>query len=58
MIRSRLGLLLILGLAGCAAPALVAGPICDGKARRPANPHGSVLNPSALPLASTCEARR
>lgn len=35
----------VLALAGCAHrdPAL---PTCDGSARRPANPHGSVLTPT------------
>ena len=36
------GLLLLAACAHRGDPAL---PICDGSARRPANPHGSVLTP-------------
>ena len=40
------GLLL---LAACAHRGDIALPTCDGSARRPANPHGSVLAPQAQP---------
>lgn len=46
---------LILGLAALASacahgdPAL---PVCDGLARRPANPHGSVLTAPPMPAAA------
>ena len=36
-----------LALAGCAASAQRL-PVCDGQARRPANPSGSVLAPTAV----------
>jgi hypothetical protein len=39
-------LMLLLSLAGCAALSENAAPGCHG-ARRPANPHGSVLAPDA-----------
>ncbi|MBA4807705.1 hypothetical protein [Brevundimonas sp.] len=40
------GLVLLGGCAHRSDPAL---PTCDGSARRPANPHGSVLAPRAEP---------
>ncbi|MBX3484459.1 MAG: hypothetical protein ACT6TH_11920 [Brevundimonas sp.] len=40
------GLMLLGGCAHQSDPAL---PTCDGSARRPANPHGSVLAPQAGP---------
>ncbi|QTN20862.1 hypothetical protein HZ989_07410 [Brevundimonas sp. AJA228-03] len=40
------GLLLLGACAHRGDPAL---PTCDGSARRPANPHGSVLAPQAAP---------
>ncbi|WP_312572965.1 hypothetical protein [Brevundimonas sp.] len=44
---TRLSILALLAvsppLAGCAALARPELPVCDGRARRPANPHGSVL---------------
>lgn len=48
MISRLLLVALALVSAGCAhrdPPA----PVCDGLARRPANPHGSVLVPDAAP---------
>jgi len=36
-------------LGGCAALTAERLPVCDGQARRPANPHGSVLLPPAPP---------
>lgn len=39
--------LLLLG--GCAHDRGALLPTCDGSARRPANPHGSVLSPPASP---------
>ena len=38
---------LFLLLGACAAFDPDALPVCDGQARRPANPHGSVLSPPA-----------
>jgi hypothetical protein len=35
-------------LGGCATLTADRLPVCDGQARRPANPYGSVLLPSAL----------
>ncbi|MET3835202.1 hypothetical protein ABIB58_000521 [Brevundimonas sp. UYEF29] len=34
---------------GCASLTADRLPVCDGQARRPANPHGSVLLPAAPP---------
>lgn len=50
-----LRLLLILSalLGGCATGRAEAPPTCDGRDRRPANPHGSILVPSA-PGGSAC----
>jgi len=36
---------LLLPAGGCAAITADPLPVCDGRARRPANPHGSVLLP-------------
>lgn len=36
-------------LSACAHQGDPALPICDGSARRPANPHGSVLTPRSEP---------
>ncbi len=36
-------------VAGCATTAGSKLPVCDGKHLRPANPHGSVLDPSTSP---------
>lgn len=38
-------------LSGCASLRPEKPPVCDGKDRRPANPYGSVLAPSATPTA-------
>lgn len=38
-----------LALGGCATSDAPSLPICDGAARRPANPHGSILAPAAPP---------
>jgi hypothetical protein len=49
-------LLIAMALGGCATTTSNSLPVCDGKHRRPANPHGSVLNappPAAGPLAPT-----
>jgi len=43
-IRPLLFTVALLG-AGCARPEAPL-PICDGAARRPANPHGSILTPA------------
>ena len=46
--------LLPLILSACAAlPLPKAAPICDGHQRRPANPYGSILTPSAAQGAAT-----
>jgi len=45
-------LALTLGLAACATVQGERLPVCDGKDRRPANPHGSVLLPTASPPAA------
>lgn len=39
-------LLSALSLAACSTLSQQQAPVCDGKQRRPANPHGSVLTPS------------
>jgi hypothetical protein len=51
---SRLALILTLALAtsACASTKADKPPVCDGKNRRPANPHGSVLSPAATPPAA------
>ena len=36
---------------GCAASGAGPLPVCDGLSRRPANPHGSVLEPSSPAVA-------
>ncbi|OGN43902.1 MAG: hypothetical protein A2623_07865 [Caulobacterales bacterium RIFCSPHIGHO2_01_FULL_70_19] len=36
-------------LAGCASLGRDDAPVCDGRHRRPANPHGSTLVPAAAP---------
>jgi len=37
-------------LGGCASLSVPDLPVCDGRARRPANPHGSILSPdTAMP---------
>lgn len=46
--RTRLLLAALLPiLAGCASLTANRLPVCDGQARRPANPYGSVLLPPA-----------
>lgn len=52
MIATRLTLLALLSLTACAALQADPAPTCDGRHRRPANPHGSVLGASsaAAPL--------
>jgi hypothetical protein len=42
--------------AGCASPGGGALPTCDGKHLRPANSHGSVLDPAAPATASVSPA--
>ncbi|MEN5146540.1 hypothetical protein [Brevundimonas diminuta] len=42
----RLLLFAVFTLSGCASPYRLDLPTCDGTARRPANPHGSVLSPA------------
>ena len=44
---SILVIALAIASAGCASPGGGALPVCDGKHRRPANPHGSVVDPAA-----------
>ena len=50
----HLRLLLILSglLAGCATGGGDTAPSCDGRDRRPANPHGSILQPTPPPAQS------
>lgn len=43
----RLLLLLSVLLGGCATGPTDAPPVCDGRHRRPANPYGTILEPSA-----------
>lgn len=46
----RLAIILAaLALASCQTLGAAKLPVCDGKQRRPANPHGSVLTPSQAP---------
>ena len=54
---SLLIMALATALAGCASAGGSNAPVCDGKHRRPANPHGSVLDPVAAttPAASPAE---
>jgi type IV secretion system protein VirB7 len=54
---SILVMVLAIASAGCASPGGAALPVCDGKHLRPANPHGSVLDPAvaAPPAASPAE---
>lgn len=40
-------------LGGCAGLSRPDLPTCDGSARRPANPHGSILTPSTPAAIST-----
>lgn len=42
----RLLLILASALGACATGPDDALPVCDGRDRRPANPHGSILQPS------------
>lgn len=39
-------------LAGCASLGRDDAPVCDGRHRRPANPHGSTLVPAPTPALS------
>lgn len=51
---SRLILMLACAVLGaCAGLSRPDLPTCDGSARRPANPHGSILTPAAPPATST-----
>lgn len=45
-----------LALGGCSTLAKEKPPICDGKHRRPANPYGSVLDPTAPPATAPAAA--
>ncbi len=49
MLRLALILTLALATSACASTKADKLPVCDGKNRRPANLHGSVLGPSATP---------
>jgi len=44
---------LLLPAAGCAPVTADRLPVCDGRARRPANPHGSVLLPPSSTVPET-----
>ncbi len=53
--RIPLPFLCLLGacvLSGCASLIGADLPTCDGTARRPANPHGSILSPEPAPTAA------
>jgi hypothetical protein len=45
-------ILLAAALGGCASATAKSLPVCDGQHRRPANPYGSVLEPSPPPTAA------
>jgi hypothetical protein len=45
-------ILLALSASGCATSSAKDLPVCDGKHRRPANPHGSVLDASVAGAAA------
>ena len=51
LMRALLPALSLLLVAGCSTVTTEKAPTCDGKQRRPANPHGSVLEPSERPAA-------
>lgn len=54
-LRLLLPFVCILGtctLGGCASLPDPVLPTCDGAARRPANPHGSILSPEPAPIAA------
>ena len=42
-------ILLAAALGGCATASAGKLPVCDGQHRRPANPYGSVLDPTPQP---------
>lgn len=42
-------ILLAAALGGCATASTKSLPVCDGQHRRPANPYGSVLDPTPQP---------
>jgi type IV secretion system protein VirB7 len=42
-------ILIAMAASGCATSSADKLPVCDGKHRRPANPNGSVLDPSSPP---------
>lgn len=52
MPRLALTLTLALAASACASTKADKLPVCDGKNRRPANLHGSVLGPAAPPPAA------
>jgi type IV secretion system protein VirB7 len=41
----------VIALGGCSTFRQAEPPVCDGRHRRPANPHGSVLEPIPTPVA-------
>lgn len=45
-------------LGGCASLPGPDLPTCDGTARRPANPHGSILSPEPAPMAAAAVGAR
>lgn len=49
----RLILLACAALGGCAGLSRPDLPTCDGSARRPANPHGSILTPPTATAAAS-----
>ena len=49
--------LILPALAGCATPGDPKPPVCDGRHRRPANPHGSILSVVLPPKPDAQQAR-
>jgi hypothetical protein len=49
MMRSLVLVMAIIALTGCSTLKAEKTRACDGKHRRPANPYGSVLTPTAPP---------
>jgi hypothetical protein len=54
--RTSILLFALLLCTGCVASGAGPLPVCDGLSRRPANPYGSVLEPSPHPAAPPSDA--
>lgn len=54
--RTSILLFALLFCAACASPGASRLPVCDGLSRRPANPYGSVLEPSSPAVAPPSDA--